>query len=323
MSTERQEIQETFSVPSPARLKLENVRGTVDIQAGEPGSLSVTAVKHLDNAHPERTHIEMFQAEDGQVTVATRFGVNDWARGLGFGRGKPCRVDYTVRLPRDCELDVSVVDSDVTAAGLEGAFRLHTVSGNLRLSDLAGVLDLNSVSGDVAGARLRASEPVRLRTVSGDITLVDCELPGADGNSVSGDINLSLRLGAGPYRFKTVSGNVRLDAQAGSGTAHAELSSLSGDLHTNLPLQYRRSGPGHVKAAAGTPGAGPEVKLNSVSGDLWLAVNGQSEATDASAEAAAQRGDATGAATVNRAEILERVARGEMSVDEAAAALKA
>ena len=40
-------IEQTFEVPTPAQLKLENVRGSVVIQPGEDDQIQVTAVKHF------------------------------------------------------------------------------------------------------------------------------------------------------------------------------------------------------------------------------------------------------------------------------------
>ncbi|MBL6981300.1 MAG: hypothetical protein ISR58_08925, partial [Anaerolineales bacterium] len=50
-------IERSFSVDSPARLKLSNIRGTVNISPGDEDAISVTAVKHLNSGNADRTEV--------------------------------------------------------------------------------------------------------------------------------------------------------------------------------------------------------------------------------------------------------------------------
>jgi hypothetical protein len=219
-------------------------------------------------------------------------------------------VDYTVRVPPHCSVELSVVECATFVQGLTGDLSAHTVSGNLRLADLAGRLRVHTVSGEVFGERLRLGDTAHLNAVSGSVTLLDSDLPAATATTVSGDLNLQTRLGAGPYTFNSVSGAVRLNVPADTRCALA-LHTQSGRVHSNVP--YHR--PRRADEAAG-----PTVRLHSVSGDLWLISTTDQPA--GSAQAAPPPTPPAPPAPDRRA-VLERIARGELSVDEAVQALKA
>lgn len=311
MHTEPLERSETFSVGDAARLTLSNVRGQVDLQPGEAGVITVTAVKR-DPDLAAATTVELTQLPDGTVHIETRFP----NRGRGWlalaGRQRPSRVDYTVRVPAACSVELSVVECDTLVRGLTGDFNLHTVSGNLRLADLSGSLRVSAVSGAVFGERLTVPDTAHLSTVSGTITLAASHLPAVTATTVSGDLNLQTPLGVGPYKFNSVSGDVHLAVPAHT-PCNLSLSSLSGRIHSTAgfrgpTLRYAAS----AGRAAGEP-AGPAIHLHSVSGDLWLL----------GPEAAPATTQPPAPPAPHRRDLLERLARGELTAEAAMQALKA
>jgi hypothetical protein len=307
MNTTSLTVSRTFAIAGQARLTLLNVQGEIDIRAGEADRIEATAVKHPGRG-AGRTEIEMTQADDGSVTIATRY-VDDFLTWLALGRGDPCRVDYVVRVPRACLLDLSYVSGPASVVGLDGAVKVRSVSGGLHLADLAGSLDLKTVSGPIQGERLRLTEPLVLDTVSGDVTLIECHLPGVSAETVSGRLRLDQGSATGVYRFHSVSGSVHLTLPAGSGCA-VTVQSLSGRLRSGLP-------------SAGSAGqAAAQVRFHSVSGDLTL---DSPAASEAPAEPSSPAGTSAEMAhtAAERLAVLEQVSRGEMTVNAALGALKA
>ena len=220
--------------------------------------MTVTAVKHLETGDPDHTTIHIEQKEDGRVVIKTRF---DGGRRLVTRQ--PCKVDYTVRVPRACDVEVRDVDSAISIQGLEGEIDVKTVSGKTRLSDLTGRVHATSVSGDVTCERI--SGPLAVESVSGDVSLAESDLPTVTGSSVSGDLVLQTALGEGPYTFKTVSGDVKLILPPEAG-CRLELHSMSGRIKTPLPTTQskRQFGRSYAELQSG----GPHICLNSLSGDL-------------------------------------------------------
>lgn len=289
-------IERTFTIPSPAHLTVSNVRGTVIITPGEPGQMSVTAVKHTNTGNANQTRVELEQAEDGSVIVAARF---DPSAFFFFLNHQPCRVDFIIYAPPTANvITANGVSNSLEMSGLQGVFDLHTVSGDALLKNLAGELKLHSVSGDVYGEGLQLIAPLHIETVSGAVRLRASAIPAAQGNTVSGDVMLETALGDGPYNFSSVSGDIGLLAPPAT-ACELVLNTLSGDLSTDLAMTSRSRSLGHQRLEVN--GGGAEVHVRSVSGSLAL------------------MGALTAAPgpSLSRHEVLERVERGELSVSEA------
>ena len=318
---ETDEIKRSFPISGPARLTVRNVNGCIDIAAGEADVVSVQAYKH-PGPGAQQTEIEITQDDDGRVSVITHYLEDVIARLFHPRHHGAARVDYTIRLPKACEVDVAFVSGSARLQGLEGEFVLRSVSGPIDLDNLAGHLKINTVSGPVTGAHMRLDGNLAYDTVSGDIILADSFVPAIAGNSVSGQVRLQTELGAGPYHFRSVSGDVWLAVPSAAG-CRVDMHSLSGRLRTSQPTARQRVNGGWTRVAFG--GAdGPQVSFHSVSGDLHLVT------ADGPADADAQPPAAETAASVEppspsspeRLAILDRLARGELSVDEAVNTLK-
>src|SRR5512140_3070789 len=273
-------IEKTFTVSSPARLNLSNIRGSIDIRTGEDGIIKVTAIKQTGSGDPKSTEIEMVQEADGTVKVATHYPEAWWGWIIG---SFPCAVEYTVQAPRNCSLKVNGVSNEPSAAGFEGEFNFHsvsgemsvrdlkgpmkisTVSGKLELEDLTGEMKLNTVSGKISGRRLNGK--LNLDTVSGRVELQESNLASAEAHTVSGGMEFQTALGEGPYRFNSVSGNVQLSVPADT-RCSAELHAVSGSINTRLPATSisRQNGSQVVEIQGG----GVKVYAHSVSGNLSL-----------------------------------------------------
>ena len=273
-------IEKTFTVSSPARLNLSNIRGSVEIRSGEEGVIQVTAVKQTGSGDAKRTEVELTQAADGTVKVATHFPEAGWGWLIG---SFPCRVDYEIRAPRRCSLKINGVSNETFAEGFEGEFSFNsvsgemtlrkltgpvnakTVSGAIELAELAGDMKINTVSGEISGKGLTGG--LHLDTVSGRVSFEESSLPSAEATTVSGGMDLQTALGEGPYRFNSVSGDVRLMVPPETHCS-AELHAISGKLSTKLPATstVRQNG----KQAIEVQGGGVKLYLNSVSGNLSL-----------------------------------------------------
>lgn len=320
-------LEQTFSVASPARLKLSNISGSVEILPGEAGVLSVTAVKHSENGDSGRTKVQMSQAADGLVTVETRFQDAWWGF---FSFSKPCKVDYKVHIPPTCEVDASCVSSSLAVHGLDGKFKLSSVSGELSMEGITGEIKASSVSGEISGTKL--SGALHLNTVSGEVRLEDSTLPSADLTTVSGEMRLQTALTDGPYRFHSVSGSIWLSVPANT-RCSLDLQSVSGRIHVRLPVTRQKTSGGH--SSYDVQGGGVRVAANSVSGSLYV----ENPETAAQSSAPVEEKDwqvvppqppsipeppvplIPPEPLLDRSTILDRIEKGEMSVEDGLKAL--
>ncbi|RJP54373.1 MAG: hypothetical protein C4583_02760 [Anaerolineaceae bacterium] len=273
-------LEKTFSVSGSPRLALGNIRGSVDIRPGTDGVITVKAEKFVNTGDAKATEIEVTQEPDGTVNVKTRF----WEFWLGWLFGsKPCKVNYTVTVPRNCALEVNGVSNELFVEGFEadgtfktvsgemtvrasnGSLNFESVSGDMKLSDLTGDLRLNTVSGDVKGTHL--SGTLSLKTVSGEVDFDQSTLQSVRATTVSGGMELETDLGDGPYKFDSVSGGLTMKLPADVHCT-AELQTVSGDLSINLPAtSVSRHGGRQVTEVQG---GGVKVMLKSISGNMEI-----------------------------------------------------
>lgn len=302
-------IEHSFEVTSPASLKLSNIRGLIDIQAGEDGVITVTAIKHLNSGDDKRTQVIIEQADNGKVVVKTDYEnkVTNW-----FGMNKPCKVDYTVQVPKDCDVSASGVSSKISMGSLNGSLDINSVSGGLRLRNLSGQMKFGTVSGSIEAEALNGE--LDANSVSGRIRVMDSQISEAHVKTVSGSMLLETPLADGPYTFKGVSGSAKL-VVPGDTACSAHFHSVSGRMGTSLPIteDHRQGSRGSMIIQGG----GAEVAYKCVSGSFRIVTSEDEKIVErvAAAESSPQ--------PVNQMEILKKIERGEISVETALKELNA
>jgi DUF4097 and DUF4098 domain-containing protein YvlB len=316
-------IEHTFEVESPARLKVSNIRGHVDIQPGEEGVIHVTVEKHKGSMNNDKTQIIIGQESDGLVVAEAKHenSITNW-----FGLNKPCKVNFTIRVPRNCSVKMNCVSSSAAIDGLEGSIDANCVSGKLELSNLVGEFDFSSVSGKITAENLEG--PLEMNNVSGKVQISDSRISRMLGKTVSGSASIETPLTDGPYEFKSVSGNMSVITPDDTAcTIH--IKSVSGRAKVNLPVTSRSGA--HNKQVIEVAGGGPEVRMKSVSGGLKVGSpnfsesepeSGSIQSSDSSQDhLSAQRDEhlssESDAPDKSQMEILQEIERGEITVDEA------
>ncbi len=160
------------------------------------------------------------------------------------------RLELRVRYPESCNCDAGVnFEVRVPASTNYDFDHLASVSGDIQVSGVLGQVHAESVSGDVA-----------VKDVSGLV----------NASSVSGDVDAEIRRieGVGDMKFSSVSGDVHVRAP-NDADATVEMSSLSGSLDTNFPIEIQEKQAGPGRSARGTLGTGSStLRLSTVSGDV-------------------------------------------------------
>jgi hypothetical protein len=198
----------------------------------------------------------------GEVTITGYDGREIQVKGIKIGQDKdrveivdrsgPDIVDLSVRYPEEGSSNASVNFEVRVPRSVRFNFsHVISVSGSVHLSDLTGQVKANSVSGDV-----------EIRNVRGAVS----------ANSTSGSVLVYLDRGSGPgdMTLSSVSGSVSVRAPAEL-EANIMMTTVTGDLDTDFPLdiQQRRYGPG--SSARGRLGSGASsIRITSVSGSVSL-----------------------------------------------------
>lgn len=327
---ESETVERRFLVTGMPRLRLRNVSGDNSVKVGETGEILVRARKRVHGWSEDRAkrlleNVEIRMEQDGdQITVEPR--LYEQERGwLDLFRGGRVAVDIEVTVPREVQIEATSVSGPVAIRGTRGPLEARSVSGEIDIDDVQGPTRLRTVSGDLRATAYAGQ--MEANTVSGDLRFERSRIKKPDLQSVSGDVRVEGVLvfpsdGSGEGRIKTVSGDVELDLA--ETTMDVEFQTLSGDVTVDTPdAKVEKRGRREWRVTVGAGGA--RLKVKTVSGDLSIRRSGQARpATDEAPAEEPAAAAASPAATRGSTEVLDllhRLARGEVSVDEAANAL--
>jgi hypothetical protein len=295
--------QQIFPSGSPARLVVENIRGSVIIRPTLEKQITVQANVNTQSGKVEHTLVEITQGSDQTVYAVTK--INN----TGFLPGKtafPCKVDYTIEIPADCDIKLNNVSSSALLEGLSGHFDIDMVSGNLGLTDVSGTFELKTVSGNLTALRLAGG--LELSTVSGDVRMQNCQVEHIKAKTVSGNLTFDSPLKGGPFHFNSVSGDIHLIVPADT-SCEITMNTLSGDAYVGLSATYHHYSRKTRRITVQDGGA--EVYIHTLSGDLNIVTTEQMKhpAPDQPPQPAGKPGP-------DPMEVLDRIGRGEISVEE-------
>ncbi len=218
-------VQEKWLVDGPKVIDLEAVRslkvgllgGQVDIVGhDEPGArVEVHAVSgrelkvSVDDGRLEVDHPQL--RWDNFIDVFRSFRDN-------------ARADVSIMVPRDVALTLGVVTASGLVTGLTADATMSTVNGDLVVDGLSGNVQLHSVNGEVSVRNHDGA--LAVHTVSGDVTAAG-EIRSFTCDSVSGDVYLDIAGTPDVVRVKSVSGNVTMRLEPGT-PAYYRIATVSG-----------------------------------------------------------------------------------------------
>src|SRR5205807_2282179 len=331
-----QTVEKTFTVEGMPRLRVQNVSGETAIRVGEPGQVRVVARKRVKGGSADRAkrlleNVEVRIEQKGNDIFVEPHLYEQERTWLDLFRGKRFRVDFEITVPRETAVNAQTVSGDLDLNGTRGPARVESVSGDVNIADLQGPMRIKSVSGDVQCTDYVGV--VEGSSVSGDVDIRGrvraCEL-----HTVSGDISVDLDPDVSrESRLKTISGDVEVGLLTSS--CVCEYHTASGDLECDEPARIIREGRKDRTVIIGDGRSHLTVKT--VSGDLTIKPASSSvreepaaaqDASEPEAEAQSESdrdpertAPMAPPATAKVRDLLERLARGEVSVDEVAAKL--
>ena len=157
--------------------------------------------------------------------------------------GYEVRFDFSLRVPRRSDVTLKTVnEGDVTLRDVGGRFEVSNVNGAVRLENVAGGGEADTVNGELCATFVRA--PVSACAFT----------------TVNGDVSLAFPAGlAADFKFKTMNG------EAFSDFAVTPLAPEPIEAKTrNGRFVYKREGFTAVRVGRG----GPEVRCETLNGDI-------------------------------------------------------
>lgn len=318
-----EDVERDFNVDGPPTLRTRNVSGGTRVVVGPDGSIRVQARKRVRGSSAEKAkrllqNVEVRMEQQGNV-IEVRPHLYEQDRGwLDLFRGGRVAVDLLITVPRESSIEAQTVSGDLSVTGVRGKVEVQNTSGDVTVDDVQGPLWLRSVSGDCTCTgfvgRLEAN------TVSGDLSFERSRVRDADIVTVSGDLSLDGDLEHGEeHRIRTISGDVELSL---AGNAYEiGYKTMSGDVSLDAEGRVSKDGRRDRTIVIGAGKDATRLRVKTVSGDLTVRSSG-ADVPEGASPGPAPAAPATPKRDGAR-EVLERLARGELDVDAAAAALDA
>lgn len=242
VAAQAQDFRQSFNLAPGGSITIKNVSGDINISGYDGAAVEVTAYK--EGRDRDRVSVENLSTAN---RVSLRADYEDH-----------CNCDaslrFEVRVPRSVRFNfdkISTASGDLKAEEITGSVEMQTASGDVTLSGVSGEIRASSASGTV-----------KVRDAAGNV----------NASSASGDVDVELTRveGEGDMRFSTASGNVHVRLPS-SIDARVEMSTVSGSLETDLPIEVRKDQYGPGRRARGQLGGGSRLlKISSASGDVSL-----------------------------------------------------
>lgn len=239
-----QDFQKTYHPGPQGSVSIRNVSGDVKITGYNGEGITVTAYK-------EGRDTEMVDVEDlsggNRVELRARY---QQCRNCSINAS----IRFEVQVPRGSNYTFDKVETasgNVSVEGVTGRFRVSTASGDVLIQNAGGSIHASTASGEV---RVKDSVgAVRASTASGNVNV---EMARVEGNE-----NLV---------FSTASGNLNVKMPADL-DAMVTMSTASGTIRTDFPLEVKRDEYSSSSRARGRLGAGSRLlQLSTASGDVSL-----------------------------------------------------
>jgi DUF4097 and DUF4098 domain-containing protein YvlB len=218
------DFSQTYPLQPGGTFDLQNVNGTVEVQAWDRDQIEIRAVKTAKDreADLDRVSIEV-EAKPNAVSVTTRYPQD---------QGVEVAVEYTVHVPHGALIErVATVNGTLRISGVDHVEELRTVNGNIEVYEGGGAVRAHVTNGNVhlELTHLREKDETFAETTNGSVLLAvpadtqaDLETRCLNG-SFSSELPVALestlrpremrgKLGRGgaPIRLRTVNGGIQI-----------------------------------------------------------------------------------------------------------------
>jgi DUF4097 and DUF4098 domain-containing protein YvlB len=241
-----QEFQKTYRPGAGGSINIRNVSGDINVKGYDGDAVIVNGYKE--------------GRDQDKVDIEDTSSGNNISVGVRYARDCNCdaSVRFEIQVPRNTRYDfnkISTASGNISMTSLVGDLLVHTASGDVTISDVSGKINASTASGEMRVNNVRGT--VSAKSASGDV-----------------DVQIARLEGTGNMEFASASGDVRVSAPADL-DGNVVLSSATGSLRTDFPLQVEKREFGPGERASGRLGSGSRnVRISSASGNVSLLRSG-------------------------------------------------
>ena len=176
---EREEINKSFQLSKDARVEVNGIAGTVEIETAESGNSEV----HIVRSAETRVELDCYQ------TVVEQNADSLTIRHEQYTSRDKCktirsRQQVKLRLPRSAEISLNTIGGDVTVGAVDNVIRLNNIAGRVRIAQAQAAEMSNLAQGLSMSLRRLEDRGMRISNVVGSIDL-----------GVSNNLNAEVKIG--------------------------------------------------------------------------------------------------------------------------------
>jgi hypothetical protein len=161
-----------YTLSNGGTVEIRNTNGKIDVQPGDGNTVEIVADRTVSASSDEAAKDGLSKFDMAETTSPNHIIVDSSNRGSGILIGISRRVDYQIRLPRWANVTLQATNGDISASGVEGAFRVETTNGRVNATSLGSSATVTSTNGAITldFAKLGA-DGIRCETTNGMIAV--------------------------------------------------------------------------------------------------------------------------------------------------------
>ena len=221
-SREKMQIRRTWPAGQITELRMVGSNGKIRINAVPTAEILLEVQARVGDGDSEND-VLVTRIEGDTLYIEEKKRKHRWSL---FGDDR--RLDMTIHLPPDVELDINNVNGRIEVVGTDSRMELRSVNGRIEVETPGGELTARTVNGSVYADFTERFPGARLKTVNGSVKVrvpenseIDTDIHQVNG-SFRSDIPVRMSGGRGvPLEVTTVNGSVTLSRMAAAPGAPA------------------------------------------------------------------------------------------------------
>src|SRR5687767_10012092 len=225
-------INRTWPAAAIQEVRIFEIDGSITVEAADTKDITLVAVAtgnlqlkaDKENQGLFETHLDADSLRIGRKEENRR---RKFRISMLWGRDR-MRIAYTLKVPREIELDLTTVNGKIATRGIDGETEATTVNGSIDVEVTgANELEAESVNGRVEAKFLTSFQGAKFSTVNGGVEAI---LPqdasfSVDLAQVNGDFEASF-----PLSINSNPGRRRVSGEVNGGQHELKITTVNGDV---------------------------------------------------------------------------------------------
>jgi Putative adhesin len=222
------------SIAAGGTIRIENLNGSINVDASDNATTTVTAVKRWRRGDPKQVRIVVEPGKNG-ATVCALWGDEQncddhESNNRHHNNHNDVSVQFTVRVAKGVKVDANTVNGSLDIRGATARVDAETVNGRVVVATLGGPVVAKTVNGSVRATidhLVNSSEPLELESVNGSVQLeAPAELNGVlDAETTNGGIETDF-----PITINSMRERKHIHGTIGSGGRPLEMHTVNGSV---------------------------------------------------------------------------------------------